>query len=287
MSSSVLPRRIRRALVAFGLLATGLAVAPPASQAQSSFSCAIETTLIDQRLTATVSADARLSVQGLTLFVDGQECGELTGIVNLRPVGPVDITLDVRNPWTHPFADEPFQPASVQLNVYPSGSGGELVFLGSRRAEFVDFTPGAAGFGSVRLQERRDFTSRLYAVFVAQEAGDPEGVQDLTFRLGGGGDQFVGGGSWGADVTVDGGPGNDEIQGGTGDEQLLGGPGRDAIRGGSGNDSIVGGPGPDRVFGEAGRDRFSMRDGARDVVDGGPGRDRCIECDGRDVLRAM
>jgi hypothetical protein len=49
----------------------------------------------------------------------------------------------------------------------------------------------------------------------------------------------------GAQVTVDGGTGNDTIVGGTGNDTIVGGTGNDTITGGTGNDTITGGGGND------------------------------------------
>ena len=49
------------------------------------------------------------------------------------------------------------------------------------------------------------------------------------------------------EATIDGGPGNDFIQGSTGNDRLIGGPGNDAIIGRGGDDRLIGGPGRDSV----------------------------------------
>ena len=56
------------------------------------------------------------------------------------------------------------------------------------------------------------------------------------------------------EATIDGGPGNDFIQGSTGNDRLIGGPGNDAIIGRGGDDRLIGGPGRDSVRGREGRD---------------------------------
>ena len=55
-------------------------------------------------------------------------------------------------------------------------------------------------------------------------------------------------------ATINGGPGNDFIQGSTGNDRLVGGPGNDAIIGRGGDDRLIGGPGRDSVKGREGRD---------------------------------
>ena len=56
------------------------------------------------------------------------------------------------------------------------------------------------------------------------------------------------------EATIEGGPGNDTINGSTGDDRLIGGPGNDAITGRYGDDRLIGGPGRDNVRGREGRD---------------------------------
>lgn len=77
----------------------------------------------------------------------------------------------------------------------------------------------------------------------------------------------------GSDVfntRIDGGPGNDLIQGELGADLLLGGEGNDLITGGAGDDQIDGGPGADNINGGAGDDFIEF--GPGDTIDfGTPG----------------
>lgn len=77
----------------------------------------------------------------------------------------------------------------------------------------------------------------------------------------------------GSDVfntRIDGGPGNDLIQGELGADLLLGGEGNDLITGGAGDDQIDGGPGFDNINGGAGDDFIEF--GPGDTIDfGTPG----------------
>lgn len=95
-------------------------------------------------------------------------------------------------------------------------------------------------------------------------------------------------------TSVDGGPGNDNLQGGLFADVIAGGPDQDTIHGGEGKDSVSGGTGDDALFGDAGDDTISGGTGANglhggggddtlfpdaagtDVVDGGDGRDRVL-----------
>jgi Ca2+-binding RTX toxin-like protein len=97
-------------------------------------------------------------------------------------------------------------------------------------------------------------------------------------------------------IVLDGGPGNDKLQGplrdrpveifgGDGEDEVLGGSGGDVIHGGPGNDRLDGGPGRDQVFGDEGDDNLA---GGRplepDLLDGGAGGDT-IDADWYDSNR--
>jgi Ca2+-binding RTX toxin-like protein len=80
----------------------------------------------------------------------------------------------------------------------------------------------------------------------------------------------------GGDDVVRGGKGRDEAKGGRGADRLLGGRGRDALEGGAGADEIRGGAGPDGGWGDSGSDR----------IYGGPGEDSLlVGWKGRDIIR--
>ena len=69
-----------------------------------------------------------------------------------------------------------------------------------------------------------------------------------------------------------GGLGNDQLSGGSGDDDLIGGDGNDNLSGGSGSDYLEGDAGADILLGGAGRD-FLYGDGGNDKVRGGAGTD--------------
>lgn len=69
------------------------------------------------------------------------------------------------------------------------------------------------------------------------------------------------------DDTIVGGGGRDELEGGTGDDRLLGGKGRDTLEGGAGNDLLSGGGGAD-VF------EFERGEGFDRILDFSDGQDR-------------
>lgn len=66
-------------------------------------------------------------------------------------------------------------------------------------------------------------------------------------------------------ATIRGGPGDDVLTGGAGNDKLIGGPGNDELNGRGGNDELIGGSGGD-------------------VLNGGPGDDTLIGGSGHNIL---
>lgn len=87
--------------------------------------------------------------------------------------------------------------------------------------------------------------------------------ENNTVNLGEGDDTYDG--SDGADVEVDGGPGDDYIGGTPGDDVIVGDDGDDNLMGEAGEDTLFGGDGDDLVTGGV----------AIDSIDGGPGLNVC------------
>ncbi len=87
--------------------------------------------------------------------------------------------------------------------------------------------------------------------------------------------------------TLYGGPGDDTLVGGNGQDILDGGPGNDTLEGGLNDDVLIGGPGHDRIDGGKGGDTIYARDGERDWITCGPNaynrRDR-VYADQYDVV---
>ncbi len=76
----------------------------------------------------------------------------------------------------------------------------------------------------------------------------------MVLLLGDGNDILQTNGLFNDVLAVDGGPGDDILNGGNSADSLGGGSGMDAVFGGTGNDTLEGGAGPDSYFGEAGDD---------------------------------
>lgn len=88
----------------------------------------------------------------------------------------------------------------------------------------------------------------------------------VTLRGGPGNDQLVGGSSVFGDKLI-GGPGDDVLMGRAGPDLLYGGPGNDHLYGGSDDDKLVGGPDDDVLRGESGED----------ILLGGPGENELFQ----------
>jgi len=119
---------------------------------------------------------------------------------------------------------------------------------------------GALGFFEVDVNGQKQIMSK-------------QQLENTKFELGAGNDKLFVDSNVTADITANGGSGNDLMVGGGGDDKLSGGCGNDAIYGRGGNDCISGGHGNDYLNGGAGKD----------VNHGGPGWD-FVRFDLRDYL---
>jgi Ca2+-binding RTX toxin-like protein len=106
-------------------------------------------------------------------------------------------------------------------------------------------------------------------------------LENTNFELHGGNDTLVVDENVTADITANGGSGddviagrggNDELKGGRGDDVLLGGHGDDKLKGGRGDDVLLGGRGNDDLEGGRGDDLLLGGRG-NDVLRGGRGDD--------------
>ena len=99
-------------------------------------------------------------------------------------------------------------------------------------------------------------------------------LENTNFELHGGNDTLVVDANVTADITANGGSGDDVMIGGNGDDNLSGGRGDDVLLGGRGNDRLRGGRGDDAMFGGRGND----------VMLGGRGNDLLVGGKGLDLL---
>lgn len=133
---------------------------------------------------------------------------------------------------------------------------------------------------------------------VVADLGDGDDELTVTFSMldavevkGGDGDDELSSGFADA-AQLDGGAGDDVLDGSDGDDRLLGGPGDDRLDGDDGSDVIDGGPGQDDLKGDGGlggsngNDRLLARDGERDTVSCDLGAD-AVTADAIDVVEAQ
>ena len=112
-------------------------------------------------------------------------------------------------------------------------------------------------------------------------SGDYDEVESIRFLGRSGDDQFDN--RTDIPVSAFGGNGNDELTGGSGDDDLFGGSGNDVIEGGQGDDEVHGGDGQDVLSGNGGDDILLGGDG-NDTMSGGNGSDSLLGEDGRDEI---
>ncbi|WP_417493219.1 hypothetical protein [Maricaulis sp.] len=130
------------------------------------------------------------------------------------------------------------------------GGAGADVLRGDAGIDTVDYSDSSAGI-DVRLWRNS-----------ANTGGDAEGdkLRDIEIVVGSDHDDFLQGKN-GVDVTLNGGDGNDFIDGLSGNNTLIGGAGDDAIYGRAGTDRIDGGAGTDTLSGGTDADTFIFSDG--------------------------
>ena len=125
------------------------------------------------------------------------------------------------------------------VTVDPVGlSGADLVAVGTAAADNITFISGSP----ISVYRNGVF----FGTFVLPPGGH-------VIVWGGSGDDRITM-SGGVSLEAHGGPGNDAITGGSGDDVLYGDEGSDTLTGGAGNDVLVGGGGQDRLVGSAGMD---------------------------------
>ena len=137
--------------------------------------------------------------------------------------------------------------------------GGDDLVLGSRRRDCI-----YGGDGRNRI-EGAGGNDVLMGGFSRRPLATPDGAYriDRPDRIDGGS----------GDDAIDGWGGPDLLEGGRGDDRIEGWDGRDTILGGPGDDAIGGGVGPNTIDGGAGNDRVSAANGTAETVRCGPGRD--------------
>ena len=181
--------------------------------------------------------------------------------------------------------------------VFEAGSDEENALVVVGRGSALDQSTGQVLTGPTIVDINHTTTALAPCrVLFGTAICDVTGISRAVIRLGNGNDSVrldivgeenplsmnVDGGL--GDDTINGGPAADTLDGGAGTDTINGGDGDDRIIGGLGVDTINGGQGRDQLFGNAGGDIING-DGDNDEIDGGIGDDTLDGGQGADVIR--
>lgn len=165
--------------------------------------------------------------------------GNKTHVYN-NVVGEMTIhVLLVDEDGTHPLAGE--------HHVLVTGAAvvdGTLFIIGGDRDDQIMVSMQ----GSTKIKVDASFVDSNYLTFAAAS------VQRIVIYANGGDDRVAVSGSVTKPVVIDGGTGDDKLNGGAGRNVIDGGPGEDHLTGGNGHDILIGGDGEDKLEGQSGRD---------------------------------
>jgi PKD repeat protein len=134
------------------------------------------------------------------------------------------------------------------VTVFVSGAGmrgDELHIIGTAADDRVTVSRHGASQFKVHANFFPEGASRTYSA---------AGISRIVVVTGAGDDRVTIGGNIDLIAILDGGDGDDRLQGGGGPSILLGGDGNDRLRGGGGRDLLIGGRGADRIAGNRGED---------------------------------
>ncbi|MGI9623049.1 MAG: calcium-binding protein [Acidimicrobiales bacterium] len=265
-----------------GLVGALVATAAPAGAAVNcdDTTSAVVVTVFD------TTEDVTLAVSGDQLLLNGAVCGaDVTSVavVDINAAQNQTIIVDASSPWI-------INGSIVQLN---------LVLTSAAPGTDTIRVIGAANIDRAKLLAKNVVINKASNIPGATDSlGDPTSISltmgwpgadadpNFQFRLGGGADTFdlvTDGGTFTKGVDVDGGGGNDIINGTALADTLAGGGGNDTINGMGGNDRLFGGANDDTIRGGTGND-FIKGDGGSDNVQGQDGNDRVLGNAGADTV---
>ena len=152
----------------------------------------------------------------------------------------------------------------------------------------IEVTEDEGGIVRVTVNGATRFYSGLSGIRVQALGGNDQvrlaGLTASTLVEGGAGNDKIDGSSViVAHLELRGDAGNDDLRGGANADLLIGGDGHDVLRGGGGGDWILGGLGKDVLFGDCGGDVLVGGEGD-DVMKGGDGDDWLVRGPGCDNL---
>lgn len=161
---------------------------------------------------------------------------------------------------------------------------GTLTITGSSGPDAIEVQLRAKDNGKLKVEVgtmERKYTAASVKRIVVNALGGNDSVEigkdDEPVRI----QSVINGGS--GNDNLDGGASGDTINGGDGNDNIDGEGGNDKLYGGNGADTLQGGSGKDQLFGEAGNDFLQGKTG-NDTLVGGAGKDILEGNQGVDVV---
>lgn len=198
-------------------------------------------------------------------------------------IGEVDENGDPTHPSPVTFALEKWINGENPEYWVGNATGGDYNdgISGLGLLEFFNRGPG----GNIASLDPSTYLGDLIYFNINGGAGDDliEGANNGDILIGADGNDSVWG--LGGDDSITGGNGADHLYGGDGNDLVSGGADNDCISGGNGDDGLTGGMGDDDVYGDAGNDNLTGGAG-NDGLYGGDGDDWNSGGDGNDYMDA-
>ncbi|MCA9121143.1 MAG: pre-peptidase C-terminal domain-containing protein [Planctomycetaceae bacterium] len=211
----------------------------------------------DNPITLDLSFDDIGSLDEHTVVIDWADGTTDTVVL---PVGTRSLSVD------HDYAVGGIYSISVSVNDDDMGADASSVLAvvsGVGLHDGVLQIIGTAGDDHVTVNQTGNGTLKVHADFIAEYANDETrdfvlaDVDRIFMLLCDGNDHATISGRVTLDAVIDGGDGDDQLNGGDGSNVILGGAGNDQINGGSGRDILIGGLGEDRIVGNPESDLIS------------------------------
>jgi Ca2+-binding RTX toxin-like protein len=152
---------------------------------------------------------------------------------------------------SHTYAVGGIYPITVKLtddDTLSAVAASQAVVTGVGVKNGTLYVIGTENDDHVTINQQGDGTYMVHADFLSgNRLVSGAGVTQIVVVLCDGNDHFSMAGSISTPTLIDGGEGNDQLNGGNGRNVILGGPGDDMLIGGSDKDLLIGGTGSDRI----------------------------------------
>jgi Ca2+-binding RTX toxin-like protein len=282
------PSTLRRSAL-FAFCGAALTVIAPATAAAESCAYNPATKAVTATITAGSQATLRINASGQLLFgavpapCAGATATNTDSVSVAGAAGTTErLTLDQSESFFGPGASAESNIPEIELATNLGDATDVLAVIGTPGDDVI-----APGQNGVAIDSDGDVDITVNPSVFPIEISTLGGDDFVNGRgQGGAGLHFLG------PLTIDGGPGNDEIVGSTDPDRLYGrdgndiinaqdavdvvegGAGNDSLTGSEGNDTLVGGPGADSFSAGYGDDLLDADDGEADTsFNGGPGTD--------------